>query len=114
MNKSNVVTDLENRIDEIKNEISQLGEIRTGSLTEQYNVCGNPSCRCKNSDKPQKHGPYYQLSYTRHRKSTSEFVRRDDVDQVRRQLEDYKIFMKLKDEWIDISIQLAKLRKQSQ
>ena len=105
--------ELEKRIGEIKIEIATLGEIRTGSLTEQYNVCGKPSCKCKDPDNPQKHGPYYKLSYTRYRKSTSEFVRNEDVDQLRQQLQDYKTFMALKDEWIDRSIQLAKLRKAS-
>ena len=99
------------RIEEIKREISQLGEIRTGSLSEQWNVCGNPNCRCKDKDNPQKHGPYYQLSYTRYRKSSSEFVSKSNVETVRQQLDDYKKFMELKDEWIDLSIAISKLRK---
>ncbi len=99
------------RLEEIKFEISKLGEIRTGSLTEQYNVCGQQNCKCKDKKNPKKHGPYYQLSYTRYKKSTSEFISRERVDAVRQQLADYKTFMKLKDEWIDISIQLAKLRR---
>lgn len=100
-----------NRLSELKNEISQLGEMRVGSLTEQYNVCGNPNCACKDPDNPKKHGPYYQLSFTRYGKSTSEFVKAEDVDNVRKRLENYKTFMKLKDEWLDISILLARLRK---
>ena len=42
-----------------------------GSLSRQYNVCSSPGCRCKASP-PRKHGPYYQLSYTRNGKSTTE------------------------------------------
>ena len=99
------------RIEEVKHEISGLGEIRTGSLSEQWNVCGNPKCRCKDKENPQKHGPYYQLSYTRYGKSSTEFVSRKNVDTVRKQLEDYKAFMSLKDEWIDLSVAIAKLRK---
>ena len=99
------------RLEEIKFEISELGEIRTGSLTEQYNVCGQQNCKCKDKKNPKKHGPYYQLSYTRYKKSTSEFISRERVDAVRQQLADYKTFMRLKDEWIDISIQLAKIKR---
>ena len=99
------------RIEEIKKEISLLGEMRTGSLTKQYNVCGNPTCRCKDKQKPKKHGPYYQLSFTRYGKSTSEFVKKEDVKDLRRHVKNYKRFMNLKDEWIDLSIQIAKLRK---
>jgi hypothetical protein len=45
----------------IKKELASLPDLRPGSLTEQYNVCGNPRCRCK-ANPPKKHGPYYQLS----------------------------------------------------
>lgn len=105
------IKEIEQRIVGIKNEIANLGEMRNGSLTEQYNVCGNANCKCKDPDNPQKHGPYYQLSYSRYGKSTSQFVRGEDIEVVRQQLLDYKTFMRLKDEWIDCSIQLAKSRK---
>ncbi len=100
-----------NRIEKIKDEIAQVGEMRPGSLSEQYNVCGNPTCRCKDKKNPKKHGPYYQLSYTWKRKSTSEFVRKEDVDAVKKQLANYKRFMELRDEWIECCIQLSKERK---
>ena len=99
------------RIESLKREIMGLGEMRNGSLREQYNVCGNPNCRCKDRENPRKHGPYYQLSYTHRKKNTSEFIRAKDVDLVRDQLANYKRFMELKDEWIDITIELTKLRK---
>ena len=100
------------RIEKIKEEICTITEMRIGSLSEQWNVCGNPSCRCKDPGKPKKHGPYYQLSYTRHRKSSSEFVSKENVVRIRKQLHNYKTFMTLKDEWIDLSIEISKLRKQ--
>ena len=99
-------------IEAIKKKIALLGEMRPGTLTEQYNVCGNPNCRCKDKKNPKKHGPYYQLSYTRHGKSTSEFVKKENADKVKKQIRDYKLFMKLKDQWIDLSIEIAKLRRE--
>ena len=102
---------LERRILEIKNEIMGPGEIRNGSVSEQYNVCGNPTCRCKDKDNPQKHGPYYQLSYRFNKKSTSQVVSAENIDKVRQQLAVYKTFVKLKDEWLGVSIELSKLRK---
>lgn len=101
------------RIEKIKYEIADLGEMRNGSLREQYNVCGNPKCRCKDKKNPQKHGPYYQLSYTHRKKNTSEFVNRDNVEHVRLQLDNFKRFIELKDQWIDATIELTKLRKQA-
>src|SRR5919198_1516505 len=76
---------LEQRIHSIKHEIAALGDLRPGALSLQYNVCGSPSCRCK-ADPPLKHGPYPQVSFTWHGKSTTQFVREDDVEEVRQQL----------------------------
>ena len=99
------------RIEKIKEEICSITEMRIGSLSEQWNVCGNSSCRCKDPKKPKKHGPYYQLSYTRHRKSSTEFVSKENLNSIRNQLNNYKTFTTLKEEWIDLSIEISKLRK---
>jgi len=45
------------------------------------------------------------------KKSTSQFVSAENIDKVRQQLADYKTFVKLKDEWLGVSIELSKLRK---
>ncbi len=100
---------LERRIERIKNDLQALDELRPGSLSEQYNVCGVAGCQCKASP-PKKHGPYYQLSFTRKGKSTSRFVRREEVTVVRRQLKNYAQLRALVDEWIDASMELSALR----
>ena len=100
---------LEKRIRTIKHQISQLGDLRPGALSRQYNICGNPTCRCK-ADPPVKHGPYYQISFTRHGKSSSQFVREEDVDDVEQQLENYRQLRQLVDEWISLSAELSAMR----
>jgi hypothetical protein len=101
---------LEERIERIKQQIITLGpELLPGVLTQQYNVCGTASCRCK-ADPPQKHGPYYQLSFTRDRKSSTRFVRKEDLDLVRRQVGDYKRLRKLLNRWIALGMELSRLR----
>lgn len=62
-------------------------------------------------DNPRKHGPYHQLSYTRNNRRTSEFVRAVDLQAVLQQIADYDHFIAMKDEWIDASIELTKLRR---
>jgi len=99
------------RIRKVKEEIATLGEIRPGSLSVQFNVCGTRNCKCKDKENPRKHGPYYQLSYTRNGRGTSEFVRAEDLETVRKQLEDYKRFSGLKDEWVTASLELSQLRR---
>jgi hypothetical protein len=100
---------LEKRIQKIKHQIGDLGDLRPGALSQQYNVCGSPGCQCKASP-PIKHGPYYQISFTRHGKSSSQFVREEDLKDVQEQLENYRRLRELVDEWITLSAQLSTLR----
>ena len=104
---------LEKRIERIKRAIGQLGDLRPGSLSQQYNVCGVSGCRCKASP-PQKHGPYYQLSISRKGKDTSRFVRRDEVTTVKRQLRNFRRLRTLVDQWIDLAAELCTLRIESE
>jgi hypothetical protein len=97
----------------VKKELAGLGEIRPGALVEQWNTCGSKQCACKDPEAPRKHGPYWLLAYRFQGKSTSEFVREEDLETVRRQIAEYRRARELKDEWIRISIALAKLRREA-
>ena len=97
------------QITTVKRELAKLGELRPGSLSRQYNVCGSPGCRCK-ATPPEKHGPYGQLSFTRKGRSTSRFVRSADLATVKRQIKSYATLRTLVDEWIELSTQLCTLR----
>ena len=70
-----------------------------------------PPIKCKDREKLQKHGPYYQLSYTHKSRSKTEFIRKQDLEITKKAIENYKEFMRLRDEWIEASIELAKNRK---
>ncbi|HAM50410.1 MAG TPA: hypothetical protein DCP92_06835 [Nitrospiraceae bacterium] len=111
MDDNKEIEKLQRRIERIKKHLSELGEMRPGSLSTQYNVCGNPTCRCKRPDNPIRHRPYYQISYTRGGKSKTEFVKSEDVEKVRLQLRNYHTFKELTDEWVDVSLAIAHLRK---
>lgn len=101
---------LEARIATIKAALAAVGDLRPGTLSAQYNVCGNPGCRCKASP-PQKHGPYYQVSFTWRGKSHSEFVRRAHVAAVRQQVRTYHRLRALVDAWIAAALELSRLRR---
>jgi len=102
---------IQRRIGEIKDELAALGPLHPGSLSEQYNVCGTPGCRCKDPKRPKKHGPYHQLSYTWRGKSTTAFVRPERVGAVRSQVENYKRFRQLTQEWVDLEIEREKMER---
>ena len=86
------------RIARIKAEMAAIDDMRPGSLTRQYKDPENQS------------GPYYQLSYTREMKSRTEYIARDCVREVRRQIANYKRFKALTDEWIALSIEQSRLK----
>lgn len=97
------------QIEKVKRDLVALGDMRPGSLSTQYNVCGTPGCRCK-ATPPEKHGPYYQVSFTRKGKSSTKFVKRKDLPAVRRQLKNYERMKLLMDRWIELATELSTLR----
>ena len=99
------------QIEELKKRLAELGPMHPGSLGEQYNVCGTPGCQCKDSKKPRKHGPYYQLSYTWRGQSSTRFVRPERLAEMRRKVENYKRFRELVNEWVDLAVELEKAER---
>ena len=100
---------LDAKIAKIKAALAALGDLRPGTLSQQYNVCGKPACRCK-ARPPRKHGPYYQVSFTWQGKSQSQFVRREDAPAVRAQLRNYRRLRTLVDTWISVAMTRSRLR----
>lgn len=105
------IVSLRRRIARIQKELAALGPMRPGSLSEQYNVCGTPGCRCKDPAEPRKHGPYYHLNYTWRGKARTEFVRGEAVEEMRVRLANYKRFRALCAEWVDLSLEIARLER---
>jgi hypothetical protein len=100
---------IQQKIEKLKRDLVALGELRPGSLSTQYNVCGSPGCRCK-ATPPQKHGPYYQVSFTRKGKCSTKFVRKQDLPAIRKQLKNYESMKMLIDRWIELATELSNLR----
>jgi len=100
---------LERQIEKIKGELMSLGDLRPGSLSQQYNVCGNPNCRCK-TDPSKRHGPYYQLSFTRNGRSSTKFVKKPHLPEIKRQLKNYAQLRTLVDQWIAAATDLCQMR----
>ena len=90
--------EIRKRIDKIKAELAAIGDMRPGSLTRQYKDPKNQS------------GAYYQLSYTRQMKSRTEYVARECLPELRRQIANYKRFKALSTQWVALSIEQSRLR----
>ena len=94
------------RIEKIRKELTQIGEMRPGSISKQYR------------DPKKRTGPYYQLSYTHRMQSRTEHVWPEHLQLLEKETAAYKRFKRLTQELIDLSIErsranIAYLRKQS-
>ena len=93
---------IEQRIEGIKRALLEIGPMRPGSLTRQYKD-------------PEHHaGAYWQISYTRGMKSRTEYVRREYVPALRREVQTHKRFKRLVDQWVNLSIERSRLAMQTE
>jgi len=103
---------IEAQIEKLKAQLLKIGEMRPGTLSQQYSACQKPGCKCIDPVNPQKHGPFYQLSYKHRGKSTTQFIRPQFVSQVRKQIAAYKKFKALTEKWVALALDLSKLKLQ--
>ena len=96
------------KIKKLQEKLLNLGPMLPGSLSEQWNICGKEKCRCKAKTNPKKHGHYYQLSYTVNKKSSSMFIKQNDLDKVKERMSNYKKFKALNSELLSLWVKAAK------
>lgn len=102
------MTKEQRKIDLIKQKLLKLGPMLPGSISEQWNVCGTPGCKCKSKEKPIKHGPYYQLSFSVKGKSSSFFVKKQDLAEAHKRIQRYKQFKKLSMQLVQAYVNLTR------
>ena len=93
-----ILKNLDSQIRQTQQALAALGPMRPGSLSRQYR---RPR---------QRRGAYYQLSYTFRMQSRTEYVRPQEVAQLRRELVEYKRYKRLTVQWVALSLRRAKLR----
>ncbi len=95
------MTELEEAIQQIKQEINALGEMRPGSLSRQMR---------KGKDK---YGSYWHLSYTHRGKGHTQYIREPAVPQVKSETRAFKQFRKFVDRLITLSIKRSELKMET-
>ena len=93
----------------VKAEIEALGPVLPGSISKQWNVCGKPGCRCKEPKRPRRHGPYYQLSFTVAGRSSTLFLKPDELVAARQYLRRYRRFRELNAQLVAAYVAQARL-----
>src|SRR5580693_7200126 len=86
-----------------------LGEVLRGSLMERYLTCGNPDCKCARGER---HGPVWYLSVTLDQSRRAGCtVAGDQVEQVRRWIENYHRVKENLEKISDINRELMRRQK---
>ncbi|MEK9727202.1 MAG: DUF6788 family protein [Candidatus Margulisiibacteriota bacterium] len=73
----------------IRDKIATSKKFHPGKISKQYIKCNKKNCACQDLLNPKKHGPYYQLSYSIKGKSTTRFIKEQDVLIVQEYINEY-------------------------
>jgi hypothetical protein len=80
---------LEAQRERLKRHLSDLGDLRPGSLVERYRKCGKPNCHCAQPDEPG-HGPSWSLTHNVKGKTTTKIIPEAFVPQTREHIAEYQ------------------------
>ena len=94
----------------IQRQISQLGDMRAGSITTTGGRCGNPRCHCHNNDDPG-HGPFYRLTRKVDGKTITEtFSTPAALRKAQNEVAEYHRFRELSDDLLDVNEKICRAR----
>jgi hypothetical protein len=104
------LAELEHRRAAIAQQISQLGDLRPGSITGTSGRCGKPSCHCHQPGQPV-HGPNLRLTYKIDGTTVPESL--PDAVAVRkaeREVAEFRNFQRLSHEFVEVNAGICRLR----
>jgi len=98
---------LQRQREQLKSQLSQIGEMRPGSLVARFRRCGKPSCHCAQKG-AKGHGPSYSLTHPVAGKTATRIIPAGPaVEQTRQQLEEYHRFRRLVQQLLTVSEQIC-------
>jgi hypothetical protein len=97
---------LQQKRDQIKAELAEIGDLRPGSLVDRYRKCGKPNCHCAGQDSAG-HGPSWSLTRGVHGKTVTKIIPVSAVAQTKEQIAECRRFRQLTRELVEISEQLC-------
>ena len=96
--------------DQLKSQLSRVGEMRPGSLVARFRKCGKLSCHCAKKG-AKGHGPCYSLTRPVAGKTVTRIIPAGPaVEQTRQQLEEYHRFRQLVQQLLTVSEQICDWR----
>lgn len=94
----------------VQRQISQLGDMRAGSIGATGGRCGNPRCHCRQKDDPG-HGPFYRLTRKLGGKTVTEtFSTPAALRKAQREVAEYHRFRELSRELLEVNEKICQSR----
>ena len=104
------LSELEQQRSLLAARLSQLSDLRRGSVTEIVRRCGKPTCHCSQADDPG-HGPTLRLTYKVQDKSISESLPTPaSVQKAEREIAEFRKFQELSRSFLDVNGKICRLR----
>jgi len=86
----------------LQGALTEMDDLRPGSLVPRFRKCGKPSCHCAKPDSPG-HGPSYSLTREVEGKTVTKIIPSSAVEQTQRQIAEYKRFRDLTRDFVEVS-----------
>ena len=104
------VESLEQRKQDLCQQLASLGEFRRGTLSVNYRRCGKPNCACARPDHPG-HGPQYLWNATIEGKSRAKNVALGpELEKIGQEVENYRRFQRWLEQWVEVNERLCQFR----
>ncbi len=102
--------DLESRRAGLLTQIADLGDLRSGSITNTSGRCGKPNCQCHKPGNPV-HGPNPRLTYKHHGKTVTESLPTPaEQKKAEREIAEFRRFEQLIRDFVEVNAKICRAR----
>jgi hypothetical protein len=102
--------DLEQQRSAILHRLTDLGDLRPGSITTTSGRCGKANCRCHRLNEPP-HGPTDRLTYKVGRKTVTESLPNPAAfAKAEREVAEFRNYQQLSQQFVEVNTRICELR----
>jgi hypothetical protein len=102
--------DLEQQRSAILHRLTDLGDLRPGSITTTSGRCGKANCRCHRPNEPS-HGPTDRLTYKVKGKTVSESLSNPAaIAKAEREVAEFRNYQQLSQQFVEVNTRICELR----
>src|SRR6266702_6835156 len=94
--------DLQSERSRLQIALTQVDDLRPGSLVARFRKCGKPTCHCAKPNSPG-HGPSYSLTREVENKTVTKIIPPSAVEQTQQQIAEYRRFRDLTRDFVEVS-----------